>query len=305
MGRYILWRVALMPRFLIGLLLLFMYSSAVAQPNSKIPETTLEIQSDWESGEVIFTLRSPVAAYIERDNAAPAYWANRKWQTELDEIVTYVLKHIPYDSTETLFSEAEQRGISRSVVEDVVGSIRLVYNGLSADFAMVEARYKLLLYPTIISYFSTARREVAERYNWIATTDYSGIVIIAQGALPLHNNTRMVRAKPVLSPTIYDEELRIVLQAAMVQPSTKEQRGIVGYDTEYSREKWRGRVGDNPLLLYASGVRDERGSNLIISSRDAQKILIREHNRNLIRDGKILMVLDEAIINNILTIDIY
>lgn len=292
-----------MARMLFCVLFVSVCSGAMAQSDTGAQQIELSVRSDWEAGEVTFSLRAPIGRYILQDNAAPAYAANRRWRARLDEIIPRVLEHIPYDGTHTLLSAAEQRGISQRVVEDMVREVRLTYNGLSADFTAVEARYRLQFYPSVIAHFPTASQAVAERYNWIATTDYSGIVVIARGALPLHNDARTTRAQPALSPTIYDEQLRVVLEAAMVESAVKEQRGVVGYDSEYSATKWRWRIGINPLLLYARGVQDERGTNLIISNRDAQKVLTREHNRNLIRNGKILVVLDEAIAINTLTIN--
>lgn len=301
MGRYIFWRTPL-GRALTASALLCMPCVAAAQTAGTAQETEIHIESDWKRGVITFSLRESITPYAQQGYDAPAYQANRIWQTQFERIITDVLERIPYNGTASLLSEAKRRGISRRITEDAAQASSLTYNGLSADFAAVEGRFRLRLYPEIASLFPLATRAVEERAAWVASANYSGVVIIAQGKLPIHNDTAVTSARPTLSPVIYDEQLLTVLHAAMVKPAFRERHGVVGYDHAYEIDGWRWRVGNTPLLLYARGVTSEQGTDIIISNDDARRLLTREHNRNLLRNGKVLVILDSIIINNLLTV---
>lgn len=271
---------------------LFAAGDAVSETTDNVRgETTLRIRSDWKAGEIVFALSESVVPYLQRGSSVPAYDANRRWQSTLASTIAEVLRHIPYGSGgTTTLSEALRRGTSRSVIEDVASRATLVYNGLSSDGASVEARYRLLLHSDVAAFFPVATEAVGRRYQWVASREYSGIVIIAS------------IARPTLSPVIYDQQSRVVLRAAMVDNAMREQHGAVGYDTRYRADEWQWRVGTAPLILYARGVRGERGDEIVIANRDAEQVLSRDSNRELISAGRVLVIVNDIIKESILTV---
>ena len=196
MGRYIFWRAAIAPVAIAGLMAV-VAAGVASQSDDTYGQTTLRIRRNWKTGEVVFSLQEPLVRHVQPGGgtATAAYSANRRWQTQFDRIIPYVLRHISYDSTETVFSAAANRDIGRRTTERAGRQSVLIYNGLSEDFISVEARYRLRLHPAVASLFPPSTQGVRGYYDWVASRDYSGVVVVAQGALPIHGDTGRAAAQ--------------------------------------------------------------------------------------------------------------
>jgi hypothetical protein len=70
---------------------------------------------------------------------------------------------------------------------------------------------------------------------------------------------------------------------------------VAGYaysGEEGSLRAFRDRVGELPLLTKARGVFGRNATDLLLSAEVARQLLSRQHNRELLREGKILIILD-------------
>jgi hypothetical protein len=125
----------------------------------------------------------------------------------------------------------------------------------------------------------------------VPTRAYTGIIIYAKGELPVHGEKTTGRAVPCLFPRIYDQTMRLILDKNVTAPETLASGGMLAYTEAVGVESWP-RVGGDPLRVMALEIFGEGRTDYIISRDDAQKILSSAENRDLLRLGKVVVVLD-------------
>jgi hypothetical protein len=120
---------------------------------------------------------------------------------------------------------------------------------------------------------------------------YTGILIYAQGELPVRGERVSGSLRPCLFPRIYDEGMRPILDRDRVDPAILVGDGPVGYAPAVKAAA-EGRVGDDPLRVMAKAVFGANRTDLVLSVEDADRILALPENRDLVRRGRILVILD-------------
>ena len=136
----------------------------------------------------------------------------------------------------------------------------------------------------------------APALEWRPGRGHSGIVIVAIGALPVHGEAVEDRARACLFPRIFGADMRLVLDRDGVDPSVLQTVGEVGYAstamTTTSGGTVASRSGDDPLLVMATELFGTARTDLVISKDDALTILGIPANRDLLRQGKVTIILD-------------
>lgn len=127
-----------------------------------------------------------------------------------------------------------------------------------------------------------------------ATRKFSGVVIFAKGRYPVwgdkqNGESRIQRA---FFPTIYDDNMNIVLKKEMCDPRMIRKWGIVAYSPSPSESQFGGRVGSFPLRIIAHGVYGKNNTDIIISREAAGQLLSLAENRALLTQGRILVIVD-------------
>jgi hypothetical protein len=127
--------------------------------------------------------------------------------------------------------------------------------------------------------------------------DYSGIVIYAKGSLPVHGEAVEGAAQPCLFPRVFDSDMNLILDKDRVAPELLAEKGatggVLGYATGLGVEAGS-RVGGDPLRVMAVELFGDGRTDYVISREDALAILSGAHNRELLRQGKVVVVLDLA-----------
>ena len=298
MGRHIFWRIA------VATVVLFV--AGVWVPRVAADTTVVRVVQDWRQGHITFELQEPLAPYLERGTRANApYAANQKWRSNFGAIIELVLAQIALNTDETLATRLLSRESGHMVLQSVQQLVVQSYSGLSSDFNHVRGSYGIKIYPDVLSLLAlpSGRMTVAIHPNWVASNDYSGVVIVAAQELPIHGKDAQGFARAVIFPTIYDTQLRTVMEVSMVDLDVVHKQGMVAYDSVYNAEEWISRVGRNPLIAYAHSLHSIQGGDIIIDTRDANKVLVRAANRQLIREGRVLIVINTIKSENTLTIE--
>ncbi len=127
----------------------------------------------------------------------------------------------------------------------------------------------------------------------IASRPYTGIIIDARGSLPVHGEFISEKASPCLFPKIWDGNMELLYERNIVEPDIVRKKGLVNYGSFPSVEAYAARVGKDPLYIAAKEVFGMYRTDPVISRKDALKILSVEENRELLRQGKIVILLDE------------
>ncbi|MCQ2575122.1 MAG: OmpA family protein [Treponema sp.] len=143
-----------------------------------------------------------------------------------------------------------------------------------------------------------------EPIDTVPSRPYSGIIIDARGQTPVHGEYIKDYTYPSFFPVIWDENMNIVYEKSMVDPVFTKENGEVGYHYSDDVSLYADRVGVDPLYIRASKVYGRNRTDPIISRRDALKILSVPENVELMKNGKVVILLDKQnLIYNIATPD--
>lgn len=127
----------------------------------------------------------------------------------------------------------------------------------------------------------------------IASRAYSGIIIDARGILPVHGEFVRDCVYPCFFPQIWDEGMNLIYERNMGNPAVEKVQGLVHYDWSDNEEIYEDRIGKDPMHIRARKVYGFNRTDPVISRDDALKILTVPENLNLLREGKIVILLDK------------
>jgi hypothetical protein len=215
---------------------------------------------------------------------------------------------IPVDSSSTLEDLINRGEFSFQGPEQIAAGARRVPPALSTDLAYLSASYTLDL--TAISaqlILHSRAMEIPQPLIPVATADHSGIIIIANGELPVHGMNTGALAKPCIFPKVWDMDMNLIYERNMLDPANTQKATMVRYVSEAEifratpsglSPELRELVGDNPLRIMARGVFGIRATDPIIDRDDAMIILSSEANRRLLREGRVIIVLNDQVLRN-------
>jgi len=116
------------------------------------------------------------------------------------------------------------------------------------------------------------------------TENYTGLIIDCSDITAGKEKAVLL---PVLSPTIKDENNRIIYSAPKLERHTVIKTGMVGY-VEKNNLNPVARAGNNPLVIKAVGL--SKNSNPIISEADADMILYANSKAHFLDNCKVIFV---------------
>ncbi len=153
----------------------------------------------------------------------------------------------------------------------------------SKDMKNLEIQYTINLYPDIVEIFlpSPPHEEIGRLLRFVPSADFTGIVIY----IDEHKDFT-----PSLFPRIYDQNMNLIMDRFHIDTDMLKKWGAAGYRKDLDLAGSAGRIGLSPLKLTARGLFGVNNTDIIISTLDAEKILSRGKNINLIYQGRILIV---------------
>lgn len=270
--------------------------AAVAFPLAAQHDNTVDLSVDWEAGRITIEVGRPID--VSGTNLPTAVSRGRRAvEREAPGLIVEALRRLPYDSLHTvdevLAGEPNRietlHAISRRAVP--------VDSRASVDLTHVIVSFELDLYRDVIALLSRHGRAIPieGRLGWLATADYSGIVIYAAGELDLHGTPDTAEVSPALFPGLYyrngDGVVRL-MESGYVEPEYLERWGPVMYSADVFSAELNDRIGPNPLRIIAYGCFGKYPTDIVIANPDAQQILATESNLRLIAEGRIAIVVD-------------
>ncbi|MDR0641704.1 MAG: polymerase [Treponema sp.] len=210
---------------------------------------------------------------------------------------------IPVDSSGTVADHLAGGEFSLRRAENYALSARSVPPAMSADLENMMAAYTISLGGLSGEFIKNRRPQSPPRVlAALPGAAYTGIIIIAGGELPLHGTRRSASVLPCLFPKIWDSDMNLVYDRGMLASREKVMVHYAGEDSIFQRNpsglsaELRALVGDKPLKILARGVYGKRPTDPIIDAKDALAITSSEENRGLLRDGKVVVILDRAVL---------
>ena len=122
---------------------------------------------------------------------------------------------------------------------------------------------------------------------------FTGIIIDARGAYPVHGEYVKSEVYPCFFPEIWDDQMNSIYEKNIVNPATVTSKGLVGYHYSDDAADYEDRVGSDPLYIKASQVYGRNRTDPVIKHRDALKILTVSENIKLLQEGKVVILLDK------------
>ena len=210
---------------------------------------------------------------------------------------------IRVDSNSTIQDLVDRGEISLEELNLICREAEKIPPSLSPDLSQMTGRYKVFMEKISASLVSHRRAIEPPRPLIPArTAEYTGIIIIANEELPIHGRRAQALVVPCLFPKIWDTNMELVYERNMFDPGMKEASLMVRYTTAENifrstpsglEGELAALVGPNPLRIFAREVFGISPTDPVIDREDALKILSTENNRRLLRDGRVVFVLNE------------
>ncbi len=271
------------------------FPSLEASPPLDAPANTeLDLTIDWKEMELSVTAVAP----LQQDSAKAAYELQTRLRNVLPRAAQQALYDIPVrsDARGVDFIKEDHRYAERLADPPLRSQARPPQLNRTLDEATVAREYPLI--PDVLRLFVPHERPRPMRrvIGWRPGGDFTGLVIDARGELPVHGEDRASRAYPLLAPRIFDDRLAPVLRPDMVDPEALERWGVVGYGSDPTSRTHRERIGDRPMQIAATGLFGIRPGNPQIAEEDAERLLANENLRNLLYEGRVLILVDDNVL---------
>ena len=172
---------------------------------------------------------------------------------------------------------------------------------LSADLTRMIGRYTVSM-EKIGASLTRHRRAIEAPVPLIpvGAADYTGIIIIADGELPIRGRNAGALAEPCLFPKIWDTDMNLVYDINMFESGGKGSL-MVRYTVPENifrptpsglEAELASLAGPYPLRILAREVFGINPTDLVIARDDALKILSTANNRRLLREGRVVLALN-------------
>jgi hypothetical protein len=215
---------------------------------------------------------------------------------------------LPVDSSSTIAGLIDRGEFSFLRAENLALGARMVPHTLSPDLRSLSAAYSISLAEVSAELIRHHRpAEIPRTLTPVPVPAYTGIIIIADRELPVHGKNSAARPVPCLFPKIWDTAMNLIYERNMLEPRNTENAGMVRYapaETLFRPSpsglsaELAALTGQRPLRILARGVFGERPTDPIIDRADALLIISSEENRRLLREGRVVLVLDESVLKS-------
>jgi hypothetical protein len=214
------------------------------------------------------------------------------------------------DSSSTVEDLIRKGEFSLEQLDGIIREALKIPPSLDPDLARLTGRYTIGLGQ--ISAALARHRQAREPSRPLIpspATDYTGIIIIADTDLPVQGRNVSALARPCLFPRLWDTAMNLIYERTMTDPVISGQRPMVRYTSAENifratpsgiDESLIPLVGQSPLRILARGVFGVSPTDLIIDRENALTILSTENNRQLLREGRVIFVLNGAVLRNTL-----
>jgi hypothetical protein len=282
-----------------SLLLLAALWLAAGSANADFDELTRSHLLLWDQSELLLEVRKAV------DPAAPLTPATRfQAEQRIEEALAYLymeaVQDVPVDSHDSVGDRLAASGaLFRALSERAAAGSSRQSAAFATDLhaVVVVFRFPLFGEQGLAAPFVQHERAfpVPRLLGFAPARSFTGLVILARGEFPSHGKDLRERIRPALLPRLYDEDMNPVLSAEMCDPQALRKWGVAAYaysGEEAALEAFRDRIGDLPLRTMARGVFGRKATDILLSAEVTRQLLTRQRNRDLLREGRILIIID-------------
>ncbi|MDR2434488.1 MAG: polymerase [Treponema sp.] len=215
------------------------------------------------------------------------------------------------DSSSTVADLIGRGEWSLAEAENLALTAGSVPPAMTPDLRYLSASYTLGIDRLSAALFRHTRpAETLRTLSPVAAPAYTGIIIIASEDLPIHGRRASAKTVPCLFPKIWDTDMNLIFERGMLEPAAAimahyaSARDIFADSPSGLSAEAASLVGERPLRIFARGVFGINPTDPIIDREDALLIISREENRRLLREGRVLIVLDDSVLKHPLSAEL-
>lgn len=219
--------------------------------------------------------------------------AERSLEAAIPDLVRAEVLGVGLDSYRTVGDSLLDGSLDASAFEAFLENGKRIRSSLSRDLGRLIASYEWRLADLADLYVRHSRPvdlPAPERYA--PTKAYTGIVVFIQGEYGVRGEHRSARLSPCLFPRLYDDSMLTIVERNMLDPIALRSWGTIAYATGIDDPIVAARAGGEPLRIMASEIFGSRRTDAVISVEDALKILGSTENRDMVRQGRIVFIID-------------
>lgn len=251
-----------------------------------------DLQLDWQQGTMVAVVEMDLATSGIRLPSGRSE-AERIIARIAPDLVRDTVTSIVLDSYRTVGDSLDDGSIDSEALRDFIESGKRQNIVMSIDMARMKASFRWNLAELAGLYVRhTIPTALPEADRFVPTRAYTGIIVYVQGEYAVRGEHRPGRLAPSLFPRIYDDEMNPILSRNHVDPAILRAGGIAAFAKGLDDPIIERRAGDDPLRIMAYQIFGTQRTDIIITRTDALKILGDPANRELIRNGRIVFVLD-------------
>ena len=273
--------------FLLILLLILPGISLSAQSN-------LEVSSriNWPEGRFQLDITSPIE---EEPNQPTGRFKTEQYIIrQTPTVAGQVLQELMVNSTHSIGDMVRENPVLLRELENLSDKMIKVFTTATGDRKFLTVRYTLDIFPYLADL--VIRHETPfpspESSAYTANEDFTGLVIYAAEPLPYMGNAEQQgQLNPCLFPRLYSSSMDLVYSAEMTEPDALRKWGNSGYTYSYDLSGLTPRVGVYPLRTMARMVYGRNKTDLILPDETVQMLISSEHNRELLREGRVVIIL--------------
>ncbi|MBQ6779878.1 MAG: OmpA family protein [Treponema sp.] len=275
-------------------ILSFLFCSAISLSFAQ-KQTVISSASsiDWTKD----TFSSAVSLDMERAGIKMPSGKNsavNKIETEMPELIKDPLLSLYVNSYQQLGDLVFSNDITLEQLTDIIDAGERTPGIFANGGSELRTNHKIQL--TAISDLMIRHHypyKNAKPIEEVASRPYSGIIIDARGSLPVQGEFINDIVSPCFFPQIWDEKMNLIYERNMGDPELERAQQMVLYHWSDNEDLYQDRIGLDPMHIHARRVYGRFRTDPVISRKDALKILSVPENLELLRQGKVVILLDK------------
>ena len=258
--------------------------------------TALEIDIttdvDWEKKTLQVEMTAPIS---EESNQPTGRYKTEQFIIRKTPVTTgEVLLPLIVNSSNTLEDLVERDPVLLRKLENLSQVMQKIFTTATPDRKKLTVRYELPLFPYVADLLIHHEKPFSYPLNpsYVPNEEFTGIVIYAAEPLPWIDSGREDEIlMPCLFPRLFTPERKEIHSMELTYPEALSRWGNAGYSYSTNISQISDRVGVYPYRTMARAIYGTKKTDLILSEEAATMISGSQHNRELLRQGKVIIIL--------------
>jgi len=270
-----------------------LFATSESGPLPAADALTSEGSWDWDAGTFTLTLKTPLPVDTEATPPKRRFLAEREVERRVQQEFVRRAGNLPVASGKTLAQLMVEDPTVEAGVAQLGERLKFVSSRVDEDYTTLEMVWSVGLWDGLAPLLSEPAEPnpVPPLMKWAPSRDFSGLVIFAMGDLPWKGTGLRARWAPSLSFRLLNPQGEVVFDPTMSTPEFFEKWGQAATSLgKFNEDRWRDRIGFDPLRIVARGVWGAHPGDLILSDNDWERLLSRPANRRLLAEGRVLVL---------------